>query len=37
MRAIPSLYLLDAEKRVLMKDAPVEKVLQYLDNNIEKQ
>ena len=37
VRAIPSLYLLDAEKRVLMKDAPVEKVLQYLDNNIEKQ
>lgn len=37
VRAIPSLYLLDAEKRVLMKDAPVEKVLLYLDNNIEKQ
>lgn len=32
VRAIPSLYLLDADKTVLMKDAPVEKVLQYLDN-----
>lgn len=27
MRAIPSIYLLDGEKRVIMKDVPVEKVL----------
>ena len=32
VRAIPSLYLLDSEKRVLMKDAPTEKVLAFLDN-----
>ena len=32
IRAIPSLYLLDASKRVIMKDAPTEKVLKYLDN-----
>lgn len=32
VRAIPSLYVLDAEKRVVMKDAPVEDVLPYLDN-----
>ena len=31
IRAIPSLYLLDSSKRVLMKDAPTEKVLSYLD------
>ncbi len=31
IRAIPSLYLLDASKRVLLKDAPTEKVLSYLD------
>jgi hypothetical protein len=30
VRAIPSIYLLDAEKTVLMKDAPQEKVLQAL-------
>ncbi|MBR2438490.1 MAG: DUF5106 domain-containing protein [Bacteroidales bacterium] len=30
LRAIPSLYLLDKEKRVLLKDAPVEKVISYL-------
>ncbi len=29
LRAIPSLYLLDKEKRVLLKDAPVDKVLRY--------
>ena len=27
VRAIPSLYLLDSEKTVLMKDAPTEKIL----------
>ncbi len=30
IRAIPSLYLLDAEKRILLKDAPLEKVQQAL-------
>ena len=33
VRAIPSLYLLDAGKRVVLKDAPVEQVLAYLLNN----
>lgn len=32
VRAIPSLYLLDAEKRVVMKDAPTDRVLIYLMN-----
>ena len=32
VRAIPSLYLLDAEKRILMKDAPVERVVSWLQN-----
>ena len=31
IRAIPSLYLLDSQKRVLMKDAPTERVISYLD------
>ncbi len=31
VRAIPSLYLLDAEKRVILRDAPTEKVLAYID------
>lgn len=31
VRAIPSLYLLDSQKRVIYKDAPVEFVLMYLD------
>ena len=31
IRAIPSLYLLDASKRVLMKDAPTEKVLAFIE------
>ena len=30
IRAIPSLYLLDAEKRILLKDAPLEKVQEAL-------
>ena len=30
IRAIPSLYLLDESKRILLKDAPVERVLQAL-------
>ena len=33
IRAIPALYLLDAQKRVLLKDAPAEKVLAYLSQN----
>ena len=32
VRAIPSLYLLDADKTVLLKDAPQERVLAYLAN-----
>ena len=31
IRAIPSLYLLDSQKRVFMKDAPTERVLAFLD------
>ena len=31
VRAIPSLYLLDADKHILMKDAPTERVLALLD------
>ena len=34
VRAIPSLYLLDSQKRVIMKDAPVERVLEFFDNMI---
>lgn len=32
VRAIPSLYLLDSEKKVILKDAPTERVIGYLDN-----
>ena len=32
VRAIPSLYLLDSEKRIVFKDAPVEKILVYLQS-----
>jgi hypothetical protein len=32
IRAIPSLYLLDAHKRVLLKDAPTKRVIAYLEN-----
>ena len=31
VRAIPSLYLLDSEKRVIMKDAPEDRVFAYLN------
>lgn len=31
LRAIPSLYLLDKEKNVLLKDAPPERVLEFLE------
>lgn len=30
LRAIPSLYLLDADKRVILKDAPLERILESL-------
>ena len=33
VRAIPSLYLLDRDKRVLMKDAPTERVVSWLQNS----
>jgi len=32
VRAIPSLYLLDKDKKVIFKDAPVEKVLPFIEN-----
>lgn len=32
IRAIPSLYLLDSEKRVIMKDAPEERLFRYLSS-----
>ena len=31
VRAIPSVYLLDSQHRILLKDAPVERVLAFLD------
>lgn len=34
VRAIPSLYLLDSEKKIIMKDAPTERALRYLDNKL---
>ena len=33
IRAIPSLYLLDSDKRVIMKDAPEERLFNYLSLN----
>jgi thiol-disulfide isomerase/thioredoxin len=35
VRAIPSLYILDKDKKVIMKDAPQEKAISYLDNIVE--
>ena len=32
VRAIPSLYLLDSDKKIIFKDAPLERVLQFFDN-----
>ena len=32
IRAIPSLYLLDSDKRVIMKDAPEERLFNYLSS-----
>lgn len=34
VRGIPSLYLLDADKRVILKDAPEERVFAFLDSLI---
>lgn len=34
--AIPNLYLLDQSKRVLLKDAPIESIEEYLSNHIKK-
>lgn len=34
VRAIPSLYMLDSQKRIVLKDAPVEKVEKYIMTNI---
>ena len=34
IRAIPSLYLLDEDKRVILKDAPQETVFAWLANNV---
>ena len=33
IRAIPSMYLLSSDKTVLLKDAPAERILAYLQNN----
>lgn len=32
VRAIPSIYLLDSQKKIIYKDAPVEKVLMFFDS-----
>ena len=32
VRAIPSLYLLDKDKKVLMKDAPQERLFSWLES-----
>jgi len=37
VRAIPSLYLLDSEKRILMKDAPTEKAIEQIYRRIQNQ
>ena len=31
LKAMPTLYLLDAQKRVLLKDAPIEKIEAHLE------
>lgn len=33
IRAIPSLYLLDSERKVVFKDAPTQRALKYIENN----
>jgi len=34
VRAIPSIYLLDRDKRILMKDATPSAVASFIDNNL---
>lgn len=34
IRAIPSLYLLDGDKRILLKDAPPERVISWIQGNL---
>ena len=34
VRAIPSLYLLDSEKRIIFKDVPVERALAYIEETL---
>ena len=34
IRAIPSIYLLDADKRVILKDAPVERIIEYFNRKM---
>ena len=34
IRAIPSLYLLDGDKRILLKDAPPERVVSWIQGNL---
>lgn len=33
IRAIPSLYLLDADRKVILKDTPTQRALRYIENN----
>ena len=33
LRAIPTLYLLDKDKRVILKDAPIEAIAKWISNN----
>ena len=33
VRAIPSLYLLDKDRRIVLKDAPTTRALRYIENN----
>lgn len=33
LRAFPTFYLLDKEKKVLLKDVPIEAIMQYLEQN----
>lgn len=37
LRAIPTLYLLDHEKRIILKDASVEQIFQYMNDTIRKE
>ena len=36
IRAIPCIYLLDMNKKILMKDAPLQRVMMYLINNLQR-